>query len=335
MTTTDTQGVETGAIEKTAADAADRAFYGVTKGVDLGARTADGVASTIQLDRDGEIILPAAVKARLGKFTGGHRPMLSQHTHRTSNAAAAQAGWVKAIGVEKFDVPCTFRFGRSAAGEDWWALASDPDGFGIAFSVGFIPIRWAQGSVKDLVKAFPEIREAVAAAGLADDDWLRVWTEIELLEVSCVGVPSNAGCVQRAAEVLGRRRSGAGEIVKTLVGQAADRDELVSEISADVMTRLAEFDLAGKVAAAVKAAGAAGPAGELLEAKPDERIDQVLDRLSEVVELLCLHPEIERGDATPAGTDAPPPAAGADAPGSGEGAKALKAAARRLRAAVT
>jgi len=326
---TKTTGVETGAVEKDAADARDRAFYGVTKGVDLAARTADGVASTIQVDRDGEIILPSAVKSRLDMFTGGHRPMLSQHTHRTSTAAAGQAGWVKEISVVKYEVPCKFLFGRSRAGEDWWLLASDPDGFGIAFSIGFIPKRWAQGSVKDLLKAFPEIREAVKAAGLADDDWLRVWTEIELLEISCVGVPSNAGCVQRAVELLGRRGAGAGEIVKALVGRAADCDELVRDVSADVLTRLVEFDLVGKIATAT----AEAVKSTIENRKSEIPTDVLLDKLSELTELLCLHPEYERDDATPAGTDAPPPAAGAAAPGPGEGAKALKAAAEKLIAA--
>ena len=223
--------LQTGTIERGSADAKDRFITGVaggkTGGVDLANRTITGIASTIQVDRDGEIILPGAFKARLGKFTGGSSPFLTAHTHRTSTGDPGQIGWVVEIKVEKTQVPCKFRFvdDTDSAAERWWKLASDPNGKGIMFSIGFIPVRWVYGSALDLGREFPEIRQPLKDAGVSDEDRLRVYTEIELLEISAVPVPSNREAVQMlAAQMAGKDGEGAldefeKQIAKSVVEQ--------------------------------------------------------------------------------------------------------------------
>lgn len=194
--------LERGTISRDSDDAQGRFVKGFaggkTGGVDLAARTVTGTASTINLDRHGEIVLPSAFKAKIGKFLGSNAPMLAAHTHRTDDATPSQIGWVMTAAIAADRVTCTFRFADDPTGpaERWWKLASDPDGKGIAFSIGFIPDRWVYGSVADLVREFPEIRQTVAANGYGDDDKLRVYTLIELLEISAVPVPANRESLQ-------------------------------------------------------------------------------------------------------------------------------------------
>ncbi len=196
-----------GEVDRNAAEAQDRFIPGLasaTKGVDVAERVVDGIASTIHIDRDGEIILPSAFAARMDKFMGSNAPFAAAHTHRSQSGAPTQIGWVMEMAIEADRVPCKFRFATTSVAEDWWKLASDPKGKGIAFSIGFYPIRFVYGSAGDLVKQFPELRKPLKDAGVDDEDKLRVYTEIELLEISGVMAPSNRESLQMlAAKMLG------------------------------------------------------------------------------------------------------------------------------------
>lgn len=149
-------------------------FAGGQKGVDLARRTVTGIASTIHLDRDGEIILPSAFEARRELFMSSNAPFAAAHTHRTSDGSPTQIGWTMTMAIAAYEVRCGFQFATTDVAEEWWKLASDSRGKGIAFSIGFIPIRWVFGTVADLVAEFPEIKRAVKDAGLKDTDTLRV-----------------------------------------------------------------------------------------------------------------------------------------------------------------
>lgn len=190
--------LETGVIERDSKDAQGRFIKGFseTKAVDLASRTVEGVASTIHLDRDGEVILPSAFGATMGKFLGGNAPLLAAHSHRTGDGDPTQIGWVMEMRIEREAVPCKFRFATSDAAEQWWKLASDAAGKGIAFSIGFRPIQWVYGTAAELARQFPELRKVFKEAGLADDARVRVYTQIELYEISAVPVPSNRESLQ-------------------------------------------------------------------------------------------------------------------------------------------
>lgn len=253
------KGLETGTVKRGSRDAEDRFVVGYTKGVDLGGRTVDGLASTINLDRDGEVILPSAFAARLDKFKDGNSPFLAAHTHRAASGEPTQIGWVVEISITAADVPCKFRFGTTDNADQWWKLASDPEGKGIAFSIGFRPIRWVQGSVADLVGQFPELVPIFEAAGLADDDWVRVYTEIELYEISGCAVPSNREAIQvlaaKMAEVFGRDEADGEELLKAFGTKLAD----------EVFARLAD-----------------APFGVTLEVV-QKKIDQLMPTISELL----------------------------------------------------
>jgi len=215
-----TTGLETGVIEKDSEEAKGRFMKGYTKGVDIANRTIDGVASTINLDRHWEVILPSAVAARAEAFMKSNAPFLAAHSHRTGDASPTQIGWVIELSTSKADVPCKFRFATTDVAEEWWKLGSDANGKGIAFSIGFYPIRWVYGSVADLVKEFPELKKVFKAAGLSDTDRVRVYTEIELVEISAVPCPANRESIQiLAAKFFDTESKGGDE------GDGGDRVE--------------------------------------------------------------------------------------------------------------
>ncbi len=238
-------GLEKGAVDSNSPDAQDRFFRGYAGGnkggVDLGNRTIDGVASTIQLDRDGEVILPEAFRKHLGRFLDGNAPFLNAHQHRS--IGPSQIGWVMEAKIHAEKVSCRFRFKKGSPdspAQDWWELASDPDGKGIAFSVGFIPIRWVAGSVADLVREFPQLKKVLRDAGLKDEDRIRVYTEIELLEISAVPVGSNREALQiRSAmgETLLEAKHASGEIneLAVRIGELEGSVDLLKDQQSQLM----------------------------------------------------------------------------------------------------
>jgi len=317
--------LQRGTVARDSDEAQDRCVWGVAGGkaggVDLANRTIDGVASTIQVDRDGEIILPSAFEARLPKFLASSRPFLAAHRPRTLTAEPSQIGWVTDLRIEKFRVPATFRFVADDNGpaERWWKLASDPNGRGIMFSIGFIPVRWVTGTVADLVKAFPEIRGAVREAGLAGEDRLRVWTEIELLEISAVPVPSNPGAVQLLAA-----KAAAGELGPQAAEVARkEMDALAETLAAQVAAKLGER-MAADVEPGVLREGP-DVAGKL-----DELTQQVAEELGELREMVSLTASERAPHAPDAGPDPGDGAAAHDAAGT-TGADPVQAAARRAQ----
>jgi len=186
-----------GTFKRGSTDTKDRFMKGFSCAVDVENRTIDGVASTINLDRHGDIILPSAIAAHADAFMASNAPFLSAHTHRTSEGAPSQIGWVVDMKIDAEKVKCKFKFARTAAADEWWQIASDREGKGIAFSIGFIPIRYIYGTVADIIKEFPDLKKPLA--GQKDDDKLWVLTEVELIEISAVPCPANRESLQGLA----------------------------------------------------------------------------------------------------------------------------------------
>jgi hypothetical protein len=164
--------------------------------IDLTERTILGIASTIRVDRDGEIILPSAIAKRLDEFFATSRPMLAAHMHRSDDGLPTQIGWVESGKVSKSDFTCRFRFARTEPAEQWWLLASDPAGSGVQFSIGFLMRQWVRGTIGELVKEYPEIKASIRESGLGDSEQMLIHTDIELLEISVCAVASNPGSQQ-------------------------------------------------------------------------------------------------------------------------------------------
>jgi len=199
---TKSTGVERGTFDREAPEARGRFVRAFSKGTNLAQRTITGVASTVHVDRYDEIILPTAFAQTLPAFLASHAPLIAHHNYGSPSSDPTQIGWILDLSIERERIPFTARFANDpdGAAERWWKLASDAEGKGIAFSIGFLPRRWMRGTVPELIAAYPELREVLA--GRDGDDRILVHTEIELLEISCVAVPANRQSLQdrRAAE---------------------------------------------------------------------------------------------------------------------------------------
>lgn len=155
--------------------------------------------SKIDVDRDNEIILPEGIDV-----TNYEKNKLVLFGHNHYIPAVGKAMWLKIIPEEGL------KFGfKFATGDDAPQLSKDlnylyKEGIMNSFSVGFIGKKYIDnpGDTKGYEKY----------AGVN-----RIWTEVELLEISCVNVPANA-----EARVL--------EISKSLAPEA-DRKELFEMIS--------------------------------------------------------------------------------------------------------
>ena len=149
----------------------------VTKQIEAILKRQDGTyqiwASTKDEDRDGEIILPSAFK-NLEAYLKTNPVILFGHQHYQPPVGKAVAGRIKDKGLVLDIVFAETEFGKEIK------YLYD-EGFMNSFSVGFIPKAWD-----------------------VDGENRRVFTDVELLEVSAVPVPANAAAtMMRSAKSKG------------------------------------------------------------------------------------------------------------------------------------
>ncbi len=151
-----------------------KTFRAEVKGVNADEGTVDMLipVSTASVDRDGEVVDPAAFKKTLPKFM--KRPVLvSSHDYRDLTSQIGE--WTK-LKITDTGVEGKPKYYINEGNEqaDWgFKLASKGMA---AFSIGFIPKEWVDG---DGVK-----------------EPIRTYKEVELLEISQVIVPSNREAIQ-------------------------------------------------------------------------------------------------------------------------------------------
>jgi HK97 family phage prohead protease len=152
-------------------------FFANVKSIDLENRTLDVIASTPELDRDGEIILPSAFSETIESFKA-NPVILAGHQHRLSSGSSPVIGSAIPESIEIGDKAVSFRmkFATTPLGEEYWNLYSNKHMR--AFSVGFIPLVGEMRTVKGKS--------------------VYHHTKAELLETSGVPVPSNRGALARA-----------------------------------------------------------------------------------------------------------------------------------------
>lgn len=122
-------------------------------------------ASTPDVDRDGEIILPSAFKKHLSRYLNENPVILWGHDYHRLPVGRATGGRITDKSLE-LDI----EFAPTEEGKEVKALYDG--GFMNSFSVGFIPLEAEY-----------------------NDKGTRIYTDCELLEVSCVTVPSNRSAV--------------------------------------------------------------------------------------------------------------------------------------------
>jgi HK97 family phage prohead protease len=155
----------------------EKSFFGYVKSINRENRTLDVIASTGDVDRDGEIILPSAFTKNLESFRT-NPCILACHQHRLESGESPVIGSaiIETILVTDKDLRFKMRFAETNLAENYWKLYRD--GHMKAFSVGYMPLKG-------------EVREIKSGK-------VFVHTEVELLEVSAVPVGSNRAALARA-----------------------------------------------------------------------------------------------------------------------------------------
>ena len=162
----------------------EKYFFGQVKKIDEAKRTIDVVASTSDKDRDGDIILPSAFKKTLRSFKD-NPVILCGHQHRLPTGSSPVIGSAipETIEITDKDLRFTMRFAETKNGNEHWMLYKDRHQR--AFSVGFIPQK--SEDVRDDNGRYSHT----------------VFTQVELLEVSAVPVPSNRRALARSKGYFG------------------------------------------------------------------------------------------------------------------------------------
>ncbi len=202
------------------------------KGVDVDARTVTAVANRPTADRDGEVIDEKAWD--LKNFRTNPVLMLSHDYCGFGPGRGLPVGRIQTIEVGKSgDLLFTAEFAPSAMGDELLHLYAND--IMRAFSVGFIPKQSVTGDEIDRDK-FP------------DASIRRVFTKVELLEISCVAIGAHPEALVNALE--------SGEIktksVRDAVTEALDAGDkgVIGYRKYDLAPIGAKWDAAKEVAAA-------------------------------------------------------------------------------------
>jgi len=215
-------------------------FFCETKRINTEAKTIDVIASTPDLDRDGEVILPSAFARSIASFKA-NPVILAGHQHRLANGESPVIGAAipDTIKISDRELSFTMRFAPTKNGNEHWTLYSEK--FQNSFSVGFIPLKWEDRTV--------------------EGKSVRHYTDVELLEVSAVPVPSNASAVSRA---MGYYDS---EIIKTLqTSILSEIKSMASNLQSQISNLKSDYDSLADDLGDIKTliAGSGGYGRELL-----------------------------------------------------------------------
>ena len=148
------------------------------KSIDQGKRQIHAIASTGDVDRHGEIIEPSAFRELLPVYMK-NPVVIASHQHRLDNGHSSVVGSVVKAWIDKAGLNVIIEFeDETELGREYWTLYSKKRQR--AFSVGFNPMDWKY-----------EERDGVK---------VRIYTRVELLEISCVVVGSNRGSLSKSRQ---------------------------------------------------------------------------------------------------------------------------------------
>ncbi len=147
------------------------------KNVDVEKRQIRVLASTDDLDRHGDRVLPSAFKKRLNTFKR-NPVILAAHMHRSGDATPTVVGKAVEVWIDKAGLWAVIQFARTPLAEQYWTLYEG--GFMKAVSIGFRIIE----------------QESRVENGKS----VYVITEAELYEISLVAVPANPSAVVKGKD---------------------------------------------------------------------------------------------------------------------------------------
>ncbi len=158
-----------------------------------------GMITTNSIDRYGEVVDPAG--AMLDKYRKNPVVLLN---HITWGLPIGKNIWIKA---EPNGLLAKTRFADTREGADVFRLYDE--GFMKAWSIGFLPLQWNDGS--------------------AGSGFRRQFTQWELLEYSAVTVPANPDAVSSALNIVQSPR-----IREALEGQECERNTMLAALRARI-----------------------------------------------------------------------------------------------------
>lgn len=171
-----------------------KVFRGEIRGVDEKNNTVTALVSGEKLDRYREVILASAWSKDLANFKA-HNVMVSSHRYSDLRAQIGEVPSTKSAN-EGLEAKLKYYAGEGNPEADWaWQLALKGKA---AYSVGFIShkeVFKGDDGYDDLVAGLRE-REALGKK----DEPRRIFTEVELLEISHVLVPAYPEALQKAME---------------------------------------------------------------------------------------------------------------------------------------
>jgi HK97 family phage prohead protease len=147
------------------------------KAVDVEKRQIRVLASTPDLDRDNERVLPQAFKKRLDVYKN-NPVILAGHQHRLDDGTPSVVGKAVNIWIDDAGLWAVIEFAKTKLAEEYWHLYSN--GFMKAVSIGFAPLAW-----RDIVE---------------DGKRVRVIEEVELFEISLVAIPANPQALSKSQQ---------------------------------------------------------------------------------------------------------------------------------------
>ena len=181
-------------------------FTFAVKSVDEATATVTAYVSTVNVDRADEIILPRAFLKRLELYLRNGVHLWAHDPYDLANVIG------KAIDakVDGEGLLVTFQYAVDVNPQAKMAFDLIAGGYLNAFSVGFQPVAWIGGKEVDLV-LYPEL------AGVDMSQVWRVYTEVELYEISLVAIPCN-----RESVVVGRDANGGPQMRKSQTRLSAE-----------------------------------------------------------------------------------------------------------------
>lgn len=181
------KGNSAGSNEKSGSNTKQWSRALCVKTIDAEKRQIRVLASSADLDRDGERVLPTAFKKHLSVFLS-NPVILAAHQHRLEDGSPSVVGRAEKVWIENTGLWCIIKFAETDLAEKFWQLYRD--GFMKAVSIGFAPIAWHDSN--------------------ENGKSVRIFEEVELYEISLVAVPSNRAALsksqQRKADWLGEKQ---------------------------------------------------------------------------------------------------------------------------------
>ena len=241
------------------------------KGIDVKNRRIPIMASTIEIDRDHEVVLPQAFRKTLARYLTDNPVILASHNYGGDSVGKAVDFSIAVNGIPGF-----VEFAPTTAGEKYWQLYKG--GYQRAFSIGWMGSKWFEVDHEkcrkdgQVVVPFDDIPAITLPY---DKNVNRYLVEGEILETSVCAVPCNRSAISqlKGADITAFKHLLMEEMegLKSMIGEikiaeeqgpagetgdptAKTDEELAAEKLAAEEKELADKKVVDELAAAEKAA---------------------------------------------------------------------------------